>query len=466
MAAPTQRVPALILPELHRNRLLAILAVLALAVSLGFWYWSSRSKVTPLSLAGGVELRYRKNLTGILCEEAAANGLKLDIRSNRQSAEEASKRGSTEETIKRVDRGEVDAAVVPAGLAIAGENVRQVAVLECEALHLFVRPELFVQGIAGLRGKRINLGPAESGVSIIAGTVLKFMGMTAGEDYSNDGRSYEELRRLPPEMMPDAVFSLSPLPAPMAKTLVERCAYQLMELPFGEALALRYPYLEDLCIPANTYGVHPAVPAKPLHSVGTRSVLIAHADVSKTAIRRLLEVLYESDFTRRVGMQPLDVKLLQRSGEYPTHAGTVAYLRRHDPLINTDFLDRLKNLRGMIVSTASALILAWQWLRRRRREGADDYLGVCNKLELGALRSASRGEFGDAELHTLLAQLAALKIDVLEKHEEGAFTAEDSFADLLLRIERLQQSLPSLGMAASVEDRESLSLPKPRRKAG
>jgi hypothetical protein len=195
-------------------------------------------------------------------------------------------------------------------------------------------------------------------------------------------------------------------------------------------------------------------------------VLIAHADVSKTAIRRLLEVLYESDFARRVGMQPLDAKLLQRSGEYPTHAGTVAYLRRHDPLVNKDLVERLKSLRGMIVSAASALILAWQWFRRRRNEGADDYLRVCNKLELGALRSASRGEFGEADLHALLAQLAALKIDVLEKHEEGAFTAEQPFADLLSRIERLQQSLPSLVLAPGTPDRTSLPLPKPRRKAG
>jgi len=456
MGASIPRVPTLIIPHLHRNRVLAILAVLALAVSLGFWYWSSRTKVAELRLSSGMELRYRTGMIGILCEEAAANGLKLDIQSN--------KGRSTKQVVAQVDSGELDAAVIPAGLATEGPNVRQVAMLECETLHLFLRPELFVQGIAGLRGKRINLGLEDSGVSIIARTVLEFMGMKNGEDYQHDGRAYSDLVKLPPESMPDAVFSLSPLPSPLGQRLVERCAYQLMELPFGEALALRYPYLEDTSVPANTYGVHPAVPGRPLHTVGTRSVLIANAGVSKAAIRRLLEVLYESDFARRVGMQPLDVKLLQRSGEYPTHAGTVAYLRRHDPLINTDLVERLKSLRGMIVSTASALILAWQWLRRRRTEGADEYLRVCNKLELDALRSASRGEFGDAELHTLLAQLAALKIDVLEKHEEGAFTAEQPFADLLSRIERLQQSLPALVLSGGSADAPSIPLAKARRK--
>jgi TRAP-type uncharacterized transport system substrate-binding protein len=465
MAIPFDRIPRVAIPHLHRNRVLAILAVLALVASVGFWYWSRRDKVAYLSLASGVELKYRKNLTGILCEEAAANGLKLDIQSNSRSTEEANTRGSTEATIKRLDRHELDAAVIPAGLAIAGENVRQVAMLECETLHLFLKPELLAQGVAGLRGRRVNLGPPGSGVGIIAKEILEFMGMKAGTDYQADAHSYIELLNLSPQMMPDAIFGLSPLPSPMGERLVRDYGYQLMELPFGEALALRKPYLEDTCVPANTYGVHPAVPEKPLHSVGTRSVLIAHCDVSTVAIRRLLEVLYESDFARRVGMQPLDVKLLQRSGEYPTHAGTVAYLRRHDPLVNKDIIENLKSLRGMIVSAASALILAWQWYRRRRTEGVDDYLRVCNKLELDALRASAREEFGEAELHRFLAQLAELKIDVLEKHQEGVLTGGQPFAELVSRIERLQQTLPSLVLAAASEGHASAAVAKPRRKA-
>ena len=338
MAASLPRVPALTIPHLHRNRLLAILALAALGVSLGFWYWSSHSKPPELRLSSGVELRYRTGMVSVLCEEAAEKGLRLDIQSN--------KGRSTRQVIGQVESGELDAAVIPAGLATEGANIRQVAMLECETLHLFLRPELYVQGIAGLRGKRINLGPQDSGVSIIAETVLKFMGMKRGEDYQDDAHAYTDLIKLPPEAMPDAVFGLSPLPSPLGQKLVERYAYQLMELPFGEALALRYPYFEDASVPANTYGVHPAVPPRPLHTVGTRSVLIANANVSKIAIRRLLEVLYESDFARRVGMPPLDAKLLGRSGEYPTHAGTTAYLRRHDPLINTELVERLKNLRG------------------------------------------------------------------------------------------------------------------------
>ncbi len=433
------------------------MAVLALGVSAGFWYWNSLSTEHPLTINSGVELIYRPALIPVLCEEAAENGLKLEIQ----------KGGGTKESIiGRVNRGELDAAVVPAGLAITGENVRQVAMLECETLHLFVKPEYLAEGIAGLKGLRINLGPEGSGVRIIAGDILNFAGLKAGKDYVDESRSFAELPKLPPEQMPDAVFGLSPLPSPLGVKLVERCGYRLVELPFADALALRKPYLEDVIVPANTYAVHPAVPAKPMHSVGTRSVLVAHRDVSKVAIRRLLEVLYESDFARRVGMQPLDPSLLQRSGEYPSHAGTLAYLRRHDPWVNKDLVENLKSLRGMLVSAVSALILAWQWYRRRKAEGADDYLRICNKMELNALRSASQGEFGDAELRDVQAQLVALKILVLERHQEGLFARDPQFTPLISRIEDLQKTLPTLRERRASAGGGSVAIRQSQRRAG
>jgi hypothetical protein len=157
-----------------------------------------------------------------------------------------------------------------------------------------------------------------------------------------------------------------------------------------------------------------------------------------------LEVLYESDFARRVGIQPLNVALLQRSGEYPNHPGTVAYLHRNDPLFNKDRIDGIKSFAGTLVSAFSALILAWQWYKRRRVAGVDDYLRACNKLELDAMDASSRGALGEAELQAALAQLGDLKIDVLEKHQQGVFAGDQQFAALVSRIESLHETLPRL----------------------
>jgi hypothetical protein len=433
---PVKPVPAAIVPRFQGSLVLAVLAVVALGVSAGFWYWSTMSKALPLSLASGVELKYRADMIDILQKEAGANELEIEMQ----------RIPSSTEAIARVDRGELDAVVIPAGLAVKAHNVRQVAMMDCEALHLFVKPELLAEGVAGLRGKRIYLGTPGSGVRIIAEEILVFIELKPGRDYQAESYTFAELAKLiatSPEAMPDAIFGLSPLPSPLGEKLV-KSGYQLMELPVGEAMALRKAYIEDLVIPANTYGVHPAVPEKALHTVGTRAVLIANVNVPKLAIRRLLEVLYESDFARRVGIQPLNVALLQRSGEYPNHPGTIAYLHRNDPLFNKDRIDGIKSFAGTLVSAFSALILAWQWYKRRRVAGVDDYLRACNKIELDALDASSHGALGEAELQAGLAQLGDLKIDVLEKHQQGVFSGDQQFAALVARIESLQQTLPRL----------------------
>lgn len=456
MAVPVKPIPPLTITRLRRGHVFAVLAVLAFAAAAGFWYWSSQTQVAQLTLASGVELRYRRDMTKILCEEAAALELKIVM----QSAG-----GRSLDTIEAVDAGTLDAAVIPAGLSILKPNVRQVALLECEVMHLFVRPEIYAQGVPGLRGRRLNLGVPNSGAKIIAAEILKFIGLEEGRDYQDTALDYKQLRDLSTADMPDGVFSLSPLPSPLGERIVQQHGYRLMELPCGESLALRKPYLEDAGIPANTYSVDPPVPEKRARTVGTRAVLIANSNVSKIAIRRLLKVLYESDFARRVGMEPLNVKLLQHPGEYPNHAGTMAYLHQHDPWISKDLVDNVNNLKGAIISVTSALILALEWYRRRRGAGVDDYLRACNQFDLNALRAALRGEFGETELRACQAQLAELKMDVLEKHNQGMFRGDRQFADLVARIESLQQTLPNLVLQAVPRDGVSPGVTPSRRRA-
>jgi hypothetical protein len=179
----------------------------------------------------------------------------------------------------------------------------------------------------------------------------------------------------------------------------------------------------------------------------------------------LVEVLYDSNFARRVGMSPLEVTLLQRPGEYPNHAGTTAYLHRHDPWVNTEIMENLKRLRGVIVSAISALVLAWQWYRHRNSDGIDDYLNAASELELNALRATTRGEFGEAELQAAIGQLTRLKIAVLEGQQKGLIPADQHLTDLLSRLDGLEQSLPRLAVSGDGRAAVSLSLPSSRRQA-
>jgi len=448
------------MPYLRANRVMAVLAVAAVVLSIGLWMWSVRTKTHTLRLGAGVELKYRKELVGILCEEAAEYDLKIEVVSSTRSSE----------SITKVAGGELDIAVVPAGMAVQDDNVRQVAVFDCEPLQLFVRPEVAALGIAGLKGRRVNMGSTGSGARMLAGEVVKFMGLTPGDDFVDECFTYQELIAMPPSFLPDGVVSLCPLPSPLGEYLVQKCGYRLMDLPYGAALGLRKSPIEDTTIPAHTYGANPAVPDHPLHTVGTRALLIANTKVPPMAIRHLLETLFESDFARRSGMPPLNESLVLRSAEYPNHAGTIAYLHRHDPWISKDFIDNFSSLRVFFVSIASAALLVWQWWRRSTTAGLSDYMLACTQIELEARQAAADGQFTATHCEGCLERLTEVRCDALEKHQAGVVPGDQQFALLLSRMDDLQTTLPRLlDTAAKATTAESTAKsaesPAPYRKA-
>jgi hypothetical protein len=108
----------------------------------------------------------------------------------RRIAAEARKRGLVIELSARVHPSleglklvnapnPIDLAVVPGGIDGPAQfpNVRQVAALGIDPLHVMVRAELYepaARSLAVLRGKRINCGPHSSVMRVLARDVLRF----------------------------------------------------------------------------------------------------------------------------------------------------------------------------------------------------------------------------------------------------------------------------------------------------
>ena len=205
----------------------------------------------------------------------------------------------------------------------------------------------------------------------VAGEILKYAGLAAGKDFVEDPRPYDALMKCSLGTMPDAVFCLSPLPSPMGDKLARQFGYQLVELPMGEAMGLRKPCFEDAVIPADAYAATPAVPQRPLHTIGVRGMLIANAEVPSLAVERLLEVLCESDFYPRLNLKKMDPALIQRAGDYPFHPGAVAYMHRGDPWPFQKLLTKLQGFIGSVLSVLSAILLSWQWIRRKKVDVGD-----------------------------------------------------------------------------------------------
>jgi hypothetical protein len=175
----------------------------------------------------------RQILAQRLVAEAGRHKLQIDFSSDAFP--------SLEEMRLVNDGTESSMALVPGGVGGPDRfpNVRLVAALGTDPLHVMVRPRLYekaLKSLTALRGLRINCGPQDSVLRILVHDILRFAGLEASRpgstgdyvDESNTSRDLlaklEQARAMPAAdrerviaELPDAILFLSPLPSVLAK---------------------------------------------------------------------------------------------------------------------------------------------------------------------------------------------------------------------------------------------------------
>jgi TRAP-type uncharacterized transport system substrate-binding protein len=379
------------------------------------------------------------------------------------------------------ERNPIDFGLVPGGVGGPARfpNVRQVAALGTDPLHVMVRPELLAaaaQSLSALRGKRVNCGPKVSGLRVLVHDVLRFAGLeppteSAAGDYVDLSVSSQDLlaqlERIsslsPAERaetiakLPDAVIFLSPLPSLLARRLVSTAGYRLVPLPFTEAYALDRLNLQNAQgtsdaeaidrasivvskIPQDLYGTDPAVPPEACETLGTRLLLVAHVTTDTEAIARLLEVVYESPFTGLIQAQPLR----EQVPPFELHAGTELFLRRRQPFLTPELMSQLGRLLGGIGAFASGLVGLYGFLRILQLRRFEAYYHEIRRIVL-----VSRGQATDpsapadpaARRAHLLDRLDDLKSEAVRDFAEGGLRGEGLLAGVVALINDTRNSL-------------------------
>jgi TRAP-type uncharacterized transport system substrate-binding protein len=374
---------------------------------------------------------------------------------------------------------EVKLALVVGGVTTHDyPHVRTVTTLTKEHLHLLVKPEFAESGIAGLRGKRIFLGPPTAASYHIARDVLDFVGLRPTAEDKNGGYSIDstprehalrELARIQAlaeparaeavARLPDAAVFLSPLPSPFAKRLVTDFGYRLVSLPFAEAYELdrlNPPTAESVridrsmltpgVIPAYTYGSNPAEPAKECPTICAPLILVAEDDANPEAICSLLETLYDSPLTSAIRPPALN----EQVHAFPRHPGTERYLHRNDPLLTPEVAYRFGTLGGGIGAFVSAMIALYGFLRLRNLRRFEFYYREIEQIEMSA-RGLQDEPDAPTDVPSLRAhlkgQLSALKCKVLNDFADGGLTGEGLMAGIIALINDTRESLAGMEAA-------------------
>ena len=459
-----------------------VLSAIALLAFL-WWLWGPRGGDASmrLTISAGSASGTRHLLAQRLVQLGQKRGLNFELIATQGSAD----------ALDELNAGRMQLALVQGGLGIADAGaVRQVAVLQVEPLHLLVKPlpseatgtdrppgEYSLQQVAAYYRSqavagdeedgrprellRLNLSEEGSGTRLLAESLLEFFDMRPGVDFESWDLSYADLMRedLAPEELPDAVFTVSPLPSPVARRLIEAHGYRLVELDVAAAFRIGHGdppadgavpgqldrrVIDTAVIPAYTYQVTPPVPDRPVSTLGTRLQLVAHKDVPPAIVEQILDCVYSGPLANETP-EALRLSLLESSAEFPLHTGAEDYLRKKTPLITEQVVSVTEQVLAILGTVCGGLLFLWQALLFTRRRRRDRQFLQCiervSEIEQRTMEFERNSEMKVAQLIELQAELNGIKSDMIAQFQRGDIDGADTLSGFLIHVNDANENL-------------------------
>jgi hypothetical protein len=173
-------------------------------------------------------------------------------------------------------------------------NLRAIANLYPEILHVAVRRRDGIKDLRQLVGKAVSLGERDSGTLVTAQTILQDLGIAERDlraQYLKPGEAGDALR----DGRIDAYFEMSGVPSPTLHDIAE--AVEIDLVPIGGAVARRlrgdHPFFTETVVPGDAYR---GVPETPSVSVGV--LWIVGAEVDEGVVHGLTRALWHPNNRR------------------------------------------------------------------------------------------------------------------------------------------------------------------------
>lgn len=235
--------------------------------------------------------------------------------------------------VEAIQRGEADAGFVLGDVAYfahrragpdgaAPVRLRGMVALQLAPIHLVVRPGLEATTIGALRGRKIGVGSALSGQTLLTGLI--FRAFDLGHEIVQPGPRVDLLAGV------DASFATGYYPAPPVVSALERGAHLLpIEGDIVGQLRLEYPFVQPVTIPAGTY----LGQVTPIRTIGIDRMLVCRSDLDDGVVhdltRNFLEALPSLTASVRTSLRLTDLALASATS-IPLHPGAAQYYRERE----------------------------------------------------------------------------------------------------------------------------------------
>jgi TRAP transporter TAXI family solute receptor len=242
--------------------------------------------------------------------------------------------------LQNLQRGEADLGFAQADLAYMGyngqlpdaperlSNIRGIAVMHPSMVHLLVRNDLPIRSIADLEGRRVGVGPSDSGTAVTSELLLSAFNLQRGKVAGFAVPSPQAIDRLVAGEL-DAAFVVSADPAEEVRRATQAGA-RLVDIGGAEVDRFRsqYPFLRPGVIPGGLYDHHP----EPVRTLAIDVLLLARKGLDERLVHRLTQTFFE--VLPRVAQQVEFIRTMDPTRApatpVPLHPGAALYYRERE----------------------------------------------------------------------------------------------------------------------------------------
>lgn len=245
--------------------------------------------------------------------------------------------GASSENLRLVGKDEADLAIVQNDVldyAFTGtklfegkkiEGLATVATLYREVVQIAVSPESKINSIADMKGKKISVGDAGSGVEanavqILAASNLTFSDLKASHlSFKESGNAYQDKQI-------DGFFVTAGIPnaAIQEITAMQKIKIISLDAKTIEQLVKQYPYYTPFTITKDTYkGM-----STDATTVAVKATLIVRDDLDETVVYNLTKALFENQpelAKSHAKGKELDINEAVKGISVPLHPGAKRY---------------------------------------------------------------------------------------------------------------------------------------------
>ena len=354
------------------------------------------------------------------------------------------------QNLKLLAEGRVDFALYQPGTVDALDassqldtrDVRFVANLYLQPVHFIVRRGAGIAELADLPGKRVAVGLRDSGDYAASLVLLKHFDIDEDEIQAEYLEYPDVKRRFEAETL-DAAFITVGVQAPLFSDLLLPHEYDVIDVPFAEALATKNSAMAEYTIPAGLYRAgQDAIPAKDVHTVALGAQLLTRSSVPSNLVEKLTQTVLGEDFLKENRLGELiagGLDFARQKPEFAVHVGAEGYYDPHlRPLLDPDFVEATEGLRSFVVSILIAMFLGMRWFNQKRGKKKEHKLDryVRSLLEIER-RQVPLDDTADADdgksLEGLLDEVTFLRQEALQEFTAHELT-EDRSAECFVQM--------------------------------